>query len=134
MDQNKTLCDLTHCVLLTFIKGCCQQGWLNPARDIIVNHLLKTCFFGHIFETFLAPFLVTLFTTFSGKLLFQAVSRDVSIQRASLSTILGRSHFVKLSNNPWNSVKGNPSLLYILLLQRHGQHHHLGHHPQTHQI
>ena len=42
--------------------------------------------------------------------------------RASLSTILGRSHFVKLSNNPWKPVKGNPSLLYILLWHRHHQH------------
>ena len=48
-------------------------------------------------------------------------------QRSLNRPILGLSHFVKLSNNPWNAVKGNRSLLYILLC--HHCRHHVIQHP-----
>ena len=48
-------------------------------------------------------------------------------QRSLNRPILGLSHFVKLSNNPWNAVKGNRSLLYILLC--HPCRHHVIQHP-----
>ena len=72
--------------------------------DLLVKQSLKIKVYVHVTQT---PCFVNFYLRLSA-------AGDLSIQRrASLSTILGRSHFVKLSNNPWNSVKGNPSLLYI---------------------